>query len=219
MLRSSFLNDLNQLKVDLNKMCYLVIKQLENGIDAFKNDDKELAKTVILKDKEVNDMERKIEAACLNLILRQQPIARDLRDISTALKIVTDLERIGDQIADICETIIRLNAKHAFKMVEDIPEMAEIATKMVRDAIQSFNDNDIILAKEVKLRDDRVDELFNNVKLELVEITKNAPDQIDACIEFTIIAKYLERIGDHAVNICEWTEFQETGEMDHTRLI
>ncbi len=219
MLRTSYVNDLNKLKVDLNRMCYLVIKSLENAIDAFKNDDKEMAQRVVLKDKEINEMERQIEASCLGLILRQQPIARDLRDISTALKIVTDLERIGDQSADICETIIRMNEKHAFKMVEDIPEMASIATKMVRDAIQSFNDNDVTLAKEVKLRDDRVDELFDKVKSELVEITRNSPDQIDACIEFTIIAKYLERIGDHAVNICEWTEFQETGEMNHTRLI
>lgn len=219
MLRTKFENDLNKLNIDLNKMCHLVVAAIEDCITAFKTQDKELSKEVIEHDKIINDCERSIEARCLSLLLKQTPLAQDLRDVSTALKIVTDLERIGDQSADIASIIIDLNGEYAFKMVEHIPNMAHVAKAMVKDSIEAFNNKNLELAKKVKVRDDELDEYFSMVKTELSDIMKESSDHTDICISFLMIAKYFERIGDHAVNICEWVEFNQTGNLNDHRLI
>ena len=219
MLRSNFEKDLNKLHVDLDKMCHLVILSIENCITAFKSGDRDLCRDILAGDKVINDMERTIEARCLSLILKQQPIASDLRNVSTALKVVTDLERIGDQGADIAEILLETDVKSPYKMVEHIPNMAVLARDMVKGAIEAFHEHDLKKTKEIKKMEDKMAGLFEEVKVELVQIVKEAADNIDIVINFLMIAKYFERIGDHAVNICEWVEFNQTGTVDNYRLI
>lgn len=219
MLRSNFEKDLNKLHVDLDKMCHLVILSIENCITAFKSGDRDLCRDILAGDKVINDMDRTIEARCLSLILKQQPIASDLRNVSTALKVVTDLERIGDQGADIAEILLETDVKSPYKMVEHIPNMAVLARDMVKGAIEAFHEHDLKKTKEIKKMEDKMDGLFEEVKVELVQIVKEAADNIDIVINFLMIAKYFERIGDHAVNICEWVEFNQTGTVDNYRLI
>lgn len=219
MIRSKLDRDLNKLNVDLNKMCHLVVTAIEDCISAFRTQDKVLAKEIIVNDKVINDCERTIEARCLSLLLIQTPLAQDLRDVSTALKIVTDLERIGDQSADIAAIILELDGEYVYKMVEHIPNMAHVAKAMVKDSIEAFIHKDMALAKKVVCRDDELDGYFAMVKKELSDIMKESQDKTDLCISFLMIAKYLERIGDHAVNICEWVEFNQTGNLNDHRLI
>ena len=149
------------------------------------------------------DMERAIEARCLSLILRQQPVAGDLRQVSTALKVVTDLERIGDHASDIAELILRIKSDHAYHIVKHLPAMAAAAGKMVHDAIEAFINRDLDAAVSIIKRDDEVDNLFNQVKTDVIQLLRVSPDQADQGIDLLMVAKYLERIGDHAMNIAE----------------
>ena len=219
MLRTNFENDLNKLHVDLDKMCHLVILAIENCIVAFKSGDRELCRDILAGDKVINDMERTIGARCLSLILKQQPVASDLRNVSTALKVVTDLERIGDQGADIAEILLDTDVTCPYKMVEHIPNMAHLAKNMVKQSIEAFHQHDLKKASEVKKLEDDMDGLFEEVKVELIQIVNESKETIDLAINFLMIAKYFERIGDHAVNICEWVEFNQTGTVDNYRLI
>lgn len=217
--RQSFVSELEQLHTDLIKMGALVEQSIDNAVLAFKTQDKDLAKETISNDRLVNDMEKTIEARCLSLILRQQPVATDLRNISSALKIVTDMERIGDQSADICDLIMRINDKQAYTAIDNIPNMAKITKSMVHDAIYAFINHDLNLASEVTKRDDEVDALFDSIKKDLSDLIQPNSEDLDTFIDLLMIAKYLERIGDHAVNICEWAEFSRTGLLNDTKLI
>ncbi len=217
--RLGFQAEIENLNVELIKMGALIEEAIENVIISFKNQDYELAKQIIKKDRAIDEMEKSIESHCLMLILRQQPVAKDLRIVSTALKMVTDMERIGDHASDIASIIIKMDAKHIFDIVEHIPEMASIAKKMVKGAINSFVKGDTELTKQIKDMDDKLDSLFKKVKKEVIEILKNPNECSDMCIDFLMIAKYFERIGDHAENICEWVEFNETGEYKNSRIL
>ena len=219
MMRRVFDEQLDKLNIDLTKMGHLVEVSIENMIDAFKHHDKALAKEIIENDRLINDMERSIESRAFSLILRQQPIASDLRNVTSALKIVTDLERIGDQAADIAEIIYHFEGKHAYRTVEHIPTMAKKAKIMVHEAIDAFIKKDLTTAQMVKDMVDEIDSLFEEVKQEVIEILKENSEKVDYCIDFLMIAKYLERVGDHAVNICEWLEFNQTGTVNQHRLI
>ena len=218
-MRKKFDEELDKLKIDLTKMGHLVEVAIENMIDAFKNHDKALAKEIIANDRLINDMERAIESRTFGLMLTQQPIATDLRDVTTALKIVTDLERIGDQAADIAEIILNFEGEHAYKTVEHIPTMAKKAKIMVRESIDAFIKKDLTSAKMIIQMDDEIDAFFSEVKHEVVEIIQENSEKIDYCLDFLMIAKHLEKIGDHAVNICEWLEFNQTGSMNDQKLI
>lgn len=217
--RPTFDSELELLNIDLIKMGAMAEEAIDNSIKAFKNKDNALARNVIENDRKIDDIEKSIEARCLSLLLRQQPVATDLRAISTALKMITDMERIGDGAADIAELVIRIGGTEIFNMVEAIPQMAAIACQMVRDSITSFVQSDLALAQEVMKRDDLVDDLFNQVKHELADLLAKSHEHIDWAIDFLMIAKYLERIGDHAVNIGEWVEFYRTGEHKHHKII
>lgn len=219
MVRKQFDEELKKLNIDLIKMGHLVEIAIENMIDAFKNQDKVLAKEIIHNDRLINDMERAIESRSFNLMLRQQPIASDLRNVTSALKIVNDLERIGDQAADIAEIIINFEGEHIYRTVEHIPMMAKKARIMVHEAIDAFIKKDLSTAQMIVKMDDEIDELFEEVKQEVASIIQENSERIDYCIDFLMIAKYLERVGDHAVNICEWLEFNQTGSIDDQRLI
>ena len=206
-VRITYEHELEELNKDLREMAFMVEKAIEQTFVAFEDQNYTLAEDVIKGDRTVNDMERAIESRCLSLILRQQPVACDLRQISTALKVVTDLERIGDHASDIAELILRIKSEHAYHIVKHLPLMAEEARKMVHDAVEAFISQDLEETEKIIRMDDRVDSLFNQVKTDVISLLKTSPDQADQGIDLLMVAKYLERIGDHAVNVCEWTEF------------
>ena len=162
---------------------------------------------------------RNIESRCLSLITRQQPIAGDLRMISAALKVVTDIERIGDQTADIAELMLRMKGSELDLYSRHITGMLGVAKEIVHDAVDAFVNRDSRAADEVIRHDDVVDELFSKVKDDLVRRLQEGVSDVDACVDVLLIAKYLERIGDHAVNIAEWELFQESGSIRDIRLM
>ncbi len=213
--RHSFDQGLDDLHLDLIKMGSLVEESIDNTITALKKQDIDLARQVFQNDDVIDDLERKIEKKCMNLIARQQPLAKDLRTISTALKIITDMERIADHSSDIAELTIRLAHVKFIKPLIDIPKMAELAKQMVNRSIDAYVRQDINLAQEVCASDDDVDDLFNKIVLELVNMIKNDPQTVEQAIDFMFIAKYLERMADHATNISEWVVYNVTGEHDH----
>ena len=218
MVRSNFDKKLKELHAQMIEMGSYVETAIENSIKAFKNRDVELCLEIIENDKNVDEMEKKIESKCLWLIAREQPVAADLRLITTALKITTDMERIGDHAADIASIAMRLPEKNAFADKGHIPEMAAAAVKMVRNAMLAYVNSDTDLAEETIKKDDEVDDYFNLIKEELVEIFANQPQHLDHAIDLLLVAKYLERIGDHATNICEWVLFSQTGEHKDTQI-
>ena len=217
--RINFDNELSLLHDDLKSMGEMIENAIDNIMMAFKNQDKTLAKKIVEGDRRINDMEKTIESRCLSLILKQQPVAKDLRAVSTALKVVTDMERIGDHAADIAEMILRIDGETIFGVAKNIPEMAKFSKQMVHDALDSFIANDETTAKAVITQDDIVDMLFNEVKSEVISLLQSGVSYVDHCIDILMIAKYMERIGDHAVNICEWTEFRETGMLQNVKVI
>ena len=178
---------------------------------ALKEGSMEQAEEVRIADEEIDQAETDIERLCLKLLLQQQPVARDLRQISAALKMITDMERVGDQASDIAEIIITEKKSEA----QDIPmiiKMSEAAAKMVRDSVNAYVEKDLDLARKVMENDDVVDELFEEVKTTLIDfIAENKGQQGVEAIDLIMVAKYLERIADHATNIAEWVEFSITG--------
>jgi phosphate transport system protein len=217
--RQSFEHELEVLKQNLTEMGTLIENAIERSLEAFRTQNDALAKEIIEGDRMINDMEKTIEARCLSLILKQQPVARDLRIVTTALKVVTDMERIGDHAADIAELIIRVKGEPMYNLVKDIPEMGKATKEMVRDSISAFTTEDVPMAKQIMKKDDVVDALFDHVKEEVIELLRASRDHADLCVDILMIAKYFERIGDHAVNICEWTEFHETGSLNNVRIL
>ena len=216
MVRANFERDLQQLHNELIEMGSFVESAIEDSIKAFKTHDMELCRTIIENDKVVDSMEKRIEAKCLWLIAREQPVASDLRRITTALKITTDMERIGDHASDIAELVLRDPDSNVFADSGHIPQMATAAIQMVHDAVAAYVDLDTELAARTEKADDVVDDYFNLIKNELVEVFATQPKHLDHAIDLLLIAKYLERIGDHAVNICEWVRFSQTGEHKNT---
>jgi len=166
---------------------------------------------VIQFEQKTDEKDREIESLCLKLLLQQQPVARDLRLISAALKMITDMERIGDQAADIAEIVVMLDGAPYIKRLEHIPEMARETIWMVKSAIDAFVSRDLALAGRVIAHDDVVDALFLHIKDELIGLIEQRVGAGGQALDLLMIAKYLERIGDHATNIAEWVEFSITG--------
>jgi phosphate transport system protein len=218
MPRANFENKLKELHSEIIEMGGYIEKAIEDSIKAFTNHDLELCKTIVADDKIIDAMEKKIESECLWMIAREQPIASDLRKITTALKITTDMERIGDHASDIADLTTRIGTKNTFSDSIHIPQMATAAIKMVHNAIAAYVNYDLELAESTRKKDDEVDEYFNLIKHELVQVFETQPQHMDNAIDFLLIAKYLERIADHAVNICEWVHFSQTGEHKDTRI-
>ncbi|WP_040195777.1 phosphate signaling complex protein PhoU [Candidatus Soleaferrea massiliensis] len=217
--RSHFDHELELMNIDLIKMGSMIEEAIAKSIKALEAGSKNLALEVIEDDSKVDDLEKAIERRCMRLLLRQQPVAKDLRAISTALKMITDIERIGDQAADIADLSLRFQNGLDVRVAEHIPQMARIAVEMVRDSIESFVKNDLDLARATMKRDDDADDLFNIVKNELIESIITSKENADEIIDCMMIAKYLERIGDHAVNICEWVVFYSTGLHKKTQIL
>ena len=202
--------------VDLNNklvgMGVLIEDAIENTIDIIVNKNYNKLEDARLIEEKINESEKRIQALCLNLLLLQAPVAGDLRVVSSALKMITDMERIGDQALDIAEMSVYLKNRENIYAMTDIVEMANQASKMVNTAIDAFVRKDLELAKSVSKSDDIIDGLFEDIKRELVEIIHNDKELGLQAIDAMLIAKYLERIGDHAVNISEWVVFSITGE-------
>lgn len=217
--RTTFDLELNVLKQSVAEMGTRVENAYDNLFQALAEKDQETVETILKCDRIVNDMERGIEARCLSLIIRQQPVARDLRMVTAALKVVTDLERIGDHISDMAELFLRLNMPDMMVFSEFLPVMTEETKKMVHNAVDAFVNRRIEDAKQVILYDDTVDDLFNRVKEDLIELLKEEKQLPDDCVDILMITKYLEKIGDHAVNIGEWEIFQETGTIEDKVLL
>ena len=210
-MRNKFDMQLELLSEQLIHMGELCEVAIDKATTALQQGSIEQAKEVIAADEEIDQMEKDIERLCLKLLLQQQPVARDLRQISAALKMITDMERIGDQTSDIAEIIISEKKSEA----SDIPKigkMSEAAARMVRDSVRAYVNKDLELARQVMEADNEVDLLFEDNKKELIEfIAQNNGDQGKEAIDLIMVAKYLERIGDNATNIAEWVEFSITG--------
>ena len=209
-MRSRFDEQLAQLHRELIEMGALCEEVIALASKALTEADPELAKRVAPLDAEIDQKERNIESLCLKLLLQQQPVARDLRQISAALKMITDMERIGDQADDIAEIVLYLEDVPA-ESHELLRKMAEAAIGMVSDSVDAYVRQDVALAEKVIADDDTVDAYFDKVKQALIRRIADDPAEGGTALELLMIAKYLERIGDHATNIAEWVEFSVTG--------
>ena len=211
--RTQYEADLAALKGSLAKMSQLSADAVEDALEALCTADAEEAKGIIKGDTEVNRMERDIEHRCMTLLLRQQPVAGDLRRISTAMKVVTDIERIGDHAADIAEIIPHLVTvrKEGDPAVSQAIAMGKKAHQMILDALAALTAEDELAARKVIAADDAVDYDFNAIKHQLAQEIAEDPGKVDAALDLLMVIKYLERIGDHAVNVAEWVQFARTG--------
>ena len=210
-MRNKFDMQLDSLKEQLTNMGELCEVAITKATEAILEGKEEQAREVILADEEIDQAEKDIERLCLKLLLQQQPVAKDLRRISAALKMITDMERIGDQTADIAEIVISANTEESVD-IKDIGRMASVVSKMVRDSVTSYVQKDLELARQVMLEDDKVDRLFDNIREEMVNyIAINKGQRGSRIVDLIMVTKYLERIGDHATNIAEWVEFSITG--------
>ena len=206
-----FDEQLIELNDSLLEMGAMIEKTITLTSQALIEQDVTLAKKVIETESDVDQKEKDIEALCLKLLLQQQPVAKDLRLISAALKMITDMERIGDQAADISEIVIMMDGAPYIKKLVHIPQMAEATVKMVTESIDAFVKKDLELAQQVIEYDDVVDELFDMVKFDLIELIRADSANGEQAIDLLMIAKYFERIGDHACNIAEWVVYSITG--------
>lgn len=213
-MRNRFDRQLEQLNNELIEMGNLIEQAIQMAVNALIRKDVESAKKAIEFDQEVDHQERDIEALCMKLLLQQQPVARDLRLISAALKMITDMERIGDQASDISEITIALAEEPYIKDLTLIPQMAMETTLMVTRSVEAFVQKDLKLAQSVIDSDDTVDDLFDEVKSTLMELIRNNAQHSEQAADLLMVAKYFERIGDHATNIAEWVIYSITGQHD-----
>jgi len=212
-IRVNYERELKGVFENLVLMCRHIEIAIEKCNVALTKRDVELAKEVYEEEKIIDKLERDIEQACLKILLMEHPVARDFREVSAALKMITDLERIGDQARDIAEIATQFGEEEYIKKLEHIPQMAEIVIQMVKDGVQAYINRDIELARSLEKTDDKVDELFNTVTADLIALVKKNPENAEQAMKLMMIGKYLERIGDHAVNIGEWVEYAITGNL------
>lgn len=211
-MRTKLNDELILLHSKLEEMGDMIEVAIENGVKALSAEDMEKAKAVIANDVNINRQEKEIESLCFKMLLMQQPVAYDLRAVTAALKMVTDMERIGDQAADICELILHAGKTETAMDYGHISRMAEVTIGMVKKSIEAFIKRDLTLAIKVCESDDEVDELFLEAKHDLVELIRHDIDKSEQAVDMLMIAKYFERIGDHATNIGEWVVYSICGE-------
>lgn len=210
-MRNRFDRQLEQLNNELIQMGSMIEQAIEMSVSALIHQDTAKAKEAMEYDVEIDHQERDIEALCMKLLLQQQPVARDLRLISSALKMITDMERIGDQASDIAEIAIQIAVTPQVLNSTELQSMAKETTDMVIKSIDAFVNRDMELAKKVISQDDVVDDLFLRVKQELIDIINQSRDAGEQAADILMVAKYFERIGDHATNIAEWVIYSITG--------
>lgn len=206
-MRNKFDEQLKQLNNEMIEMANMIESAIQNAITAFLKQDVDTAKRIMNSDEIVDQKQKNIEGICFQLLIQQQPVARDLRTITAAMKMVTDMERIGDQAADISElTIVMADSPYRFKE-DHIKAMASETSLMVIKAIEAYVEKDLGKAYEVIARDDIVDNYFLKVKADLIEVMQKEADYAEHAADLLMVNKYLERIGDHATNIAEWVIF------------
>lgn len=211
-MRNRFDRQLKKLNDELIDMGNMIEKSIEKALVALVTQNVEKAQEVIAYDLEIDRQEREIESLCMKLLLQQQPVAGDLRLISSALKMITDMERIGDQAADIAELAIFMAEKPYIKELKHITQMGQETMVMVVTSVDAFVEKDLEKAQEVLDHDDIVDQLFDAVKSELIEMIHQNKEIGEQATDLLMVAKYFERIGDHATNIAEWVIYSITGE-------
>lgn len=209
-MRNRFDEQLMLLNNELTTMGALCEEAISGCVKYLIDKDIAMRDSTLEADKQIDQKERDIERLCMKLLMQQQPVATDLRVISSALKMISDMERIGDQASDIAE-IVKHIQKNDVESNTHISDMARATIRMVTDSVESFVKKDIALAKAVIRQDDEVDTLFNKVKNELIQAVQKSEDDAEALIDLLMIAKYFERIGDHAENIAEWVIYSITG--------
>ena len=210
-IRVKYEEELNKIEDSLVQMGRLVEEAILKSVSSLIHQDKDLAKQVIKDDTIIDNAEHNIEQQCLTILLMEHPFANDFRDVSAALKMITDLERIGDQASDIAEITLQFKDEKYIKNLEHIQLMSSISIQMVKESVASYINKDLESARALEKEDDKVDNLFQTIKDELIELIKKNKDNADQAILFMMIAKYLERISDHATNIGEWVEYAITG--------
>lgn len=210
-MRNRFDEQLEQLNCELIEMGALIERAIACAAKALIDRDRKSAEQTVAYDSDVDQKEKDIESRCLKLLLHQQPVARDLRLISAALKMITDMERIGDQASDIAELAMLMAKSADVRRLEHIPQMARETIRMVTDSVDAFVRHDVELARAVCGYDDVVDGLFETVRNDLIALIREDVDSGEQAVDLLMVAKYFERIGDHAVNIAEWVIFSITG--------
>lgn len=206
-MRSKFDEQLNNLNQEMMHMGTMIEESIQRAIEAFINQDIEAAKEIMDGDAAVDREQKKIESICFTLLMQQQPVARDLRTISAAMKMVTDMERIGDHAADISEMTIMMSRNPYKVNIEDVKKMASETMLMLIRSIEAYVEKSNEKAHQVMKQDDVVDDLFDQVKAELIDFIRANPGDGEQAEDLLMVAKYFERIGDHATNIAEWVEF------------
>ena len=206
-MRSKFDEQLLELNKEMIEMGNKIILSIKNAIEALVARDENMAKAIMESDAEVDHLQKKIEGICFNLLIQQQPVARDLRTVTAAMKMVTDMERIGDHAADISEMTILMGQNSQIDKFEHISQMATETMSMLNHSIEAYVEKNVIKAKEVIEHDDIVDDLFVEAKKDVIELILNSPSEGEGATDILMIAKYFERIGDHATNIAEWVIF------------
>lgn len=202
-MRAKFDEQLHMLNQEMMHMGSMIEDKIQKAIEALIGQDSALAKEIMEADNEVDREQKKIENICFNLLMQQQPVARDLRVISAAMKMVTDMERIGDHAADISEMTVMMASEPYAVDLSDIKKMASETVLMLIRSIEAYVEKDMLKAQSVIDHDDIVDELFNKVKQELIEMIRKNPAVSEQAADMLMVAKYFERIGDHATNLAE----------------
>ena len=210
--RQAFEEEMAAVNQEILRMGVMVEEALHRAVESLVNKDGELARAVVAGDAAINQMEQEIEERCVVLIAREQPVATDLRKLVTSLKIVTQLERMGDHALHVAKGTLRILPEAYMKPIIDIPRMAGIGIGMIRDVLSAFLANDAALAREVARRDQEIDELHNQVMREVFTYMMQDPKYISQSISLLFISRFLERVGDHVTNICEWVVYSATGE-------
>ena len=217
--RVLFEQELEFLKNKVTEMGEHAEISYDRMVYGIRENKEDVLNTLLDTDHKMVDMQRSIEAMCLTLLTKQQPVARDMRMVSAALKVVSDIERIGDHVGDIAELYLRMgNVNGEGEYEHLLLDMMEEAKEMIHSSVEAFVDGDENIAKQVIAHDDVVDDLFNKMKDKMMNAIRNQDLDADRVVDYLMVAKYLEKVGDHAVNIAQWAMFQITGDMEGVRL-
>jgi phosphate transport system protein len=214
MTRTVFENELQEIYINMLKMASLIEKSIDEMIKALMNNDKDIAKEIIKRDDEVDELDKYLTEKCIFIILTQQPVAVDLRKIIASFKMVTDLERIADHCEDISMYILKIDKPIDESVLNNIKAMALLVKDMVHNIIDCFVDIDFQKAEEIAKNDDKVDMLFENIIESIEKTIEKEKENIHELISYIFIVKYLERMADHVTNVSEWIRYQKTGEID-----
>ncbi|MGC9318471.1 MAG: phosphate signaling complex protein PhoU [Armatimonadota bacterium] len=217
-IRETFEGQIEQVQVDVTRLASFVVEMLADAMRALVEQDEALADKVIMDDDVADELDLHIEQECMRLLALQQPMAKDLRIIGTAMKVIADLERVGDYAVDIARSAKTLADEPYFKALVDIPRMGDITISMVRTAAEAFVKQDLELVRQVVERDDDVDRLWYHLLDELVEYMRNDPELILQATHLLLVARYLERCADHVVNVAERVSYMETGRFEDLAL-